>query len=314
MTFSIVARDEETGDFGVAVASHWFNVGCTVPVIESGVGVMAIQACLGQAVGLKAREDLRSGKSAEEALALLLAGDAFRENRQVAIVDRRGEVAVHTGANCFDVSDHLAGEGFSVQANMMSNAQVIPAMMEDFLESSGSFIERLCSCLEAGDLVGGDMRGRQAVGLMVAPAEPGMPLRINLQVADHPEPLLELRRLVRMDKAYNLMNEGDLCWNLGDHNSALSLYQAAIDLTPENVEFRYWYGITLLNCGYPTEAATLLKEVYGQDVMWEAMTERLIRQKMLTQLGLDEVNHIIVGGSLQLQRADSRGTRCDRPG
>src|ERR1700730_7764461 len=160
MTYSIVARDPPTGELGVAVQSHWFSVGTVVTWAEAGVGAVATQSFPEPAYGPQALALLTTGLDASTALAALIAADADRERRQVAIVDAGGKIAVHTGEGCIAEAGHATGAAVSVQANMMASASVWPAMLDAYMAAQGEFAERLLAALDAGEAAGGDVRGR----------------------------------------------------------------------------------------------------------------------------------------------------------
>src|SRR5262245_31735673 len=163
-TYSIVARDPATGEIGVAVQSHWFSVGSVVPWAEAGVGAVATQSLVDPAYGPLGLEQMRMGRSGPDALKGLLAGDEGREGRQVAMIDAQGRVAAHTGAKCIAEAGMIIDEEhqFSVQANLMANDKVWPAMAKVFLSAKGDLADRLLAALEAAQSAGGDIRGRQS--------------------------------------------------------------------------------------------------------------------------------------------------------
>jgi len=202
-TYSIVARDSATGELGVAVQSHWFSVGAVVPWAEAGVGAVATQSFIDPSYGALGLDLMRAGKSAPEALAALLAADAQRDVRQVGMVDARGRVARHTGRLCIPAAGDQAGAQYVVQANLMERATVWPAMARAFEAATGDLAERLMAALEAAEAEGGDIRGRQSAALLVVKAHstgrPWADRRFDLRVEDHPEPLPELRRLLRLN-------------------------------------------------------------------------------------------------------------------
>jgi uncharacterized Ntn-hydrolase superfamily protein len=236
---------------------------------------MAIQATAAQQLGPVALRHLRSGKSVGETLELLLKADPLADSRQIAIVDRNGQVAAHTGKKCIPSANHATGDGFSVQANLMANDQVVPAMREFLLTSAAPFAERLFLCLQAGQNAGGDLRGQQSAGLLVLSSEADKPPLVNLHVADHPEALRELKRLMVLNQAYELMNQGDDEIAKEDHDAAISSYEKASNMVPDNIECRYWYGINLLNCGRTSEGKKVLAEIYKHGKKWEDLTDRI---------------------------------------
>jgi uncharacterized Ntn-hydrolase superfamily protein len=206
MTYSIVARDAETGELGVAVQSGAFNTGAVVPWGAPGVGVVATQSYTEVSYGPLGLDLLRAGKTPEEALAELVAADEEPEYRQVAILDGQGRAAVHVGEACIPAAGFAAGEGFSAQANMVDSERVWKSMAESFERSEGPLANRLLDALDAAEAAGGDWRGRQAGGIVVVAAE-GEPWarEVDVRVDDHDDPLGELRRLVRLGQAYRAM-------------------------------------------------------------------------------------------------------------
>jgi uncharacterized Ntn-hydrolase superfamily protein len=203
VTYSIVARDADTAELGVAVQSRAFRAGGGVGWALAGVGAIASQAFSERSYGPLGLELLRAGKTPEQALAALVTADPDATVRQVAIVDAEGRTAVHTGAECIPEAGHLAGDGYTVQANIMRSAGVWPAMAEAFEAARGSLARRLLAALDAGEAAGGDWRGQQAAGILVVAADAKPWERVSdLRVDDHPEPLRELRRLLDLEEAY----------------------------------------------------------------------------------------------------------------
>ena len=209
MTYSIVARDSETGELGVAVQSRAFSVGPTVPWVEPGVGAVATQAQSERSYGPLGLALLRGGKTAQEALSGLVAADGDSAVRQVAIVAADGAVAVHTGDECMADAGHATGDGFSAQANMCRGL-VWEAMADAYASARGPLVDRLLAALDAAEAAGGDFRGRQSAALLVRPGS-GRPWESvsDLRVEDHADPLGELRRLARMAQAYRRINRAE---------------------------------------------------------------------------------------------------------
>ncbi|MCB2376838.1 DUF1028 domain-containing protein [Hymenobacter sp. BT635] len=286
-TFSIVARDPATGDMAVAVQSHWFSVGTAVSWGEAGVGVVATQSFTNKSFGTRGLALLKSGKTAQQALDELLSTDEGRDVRQVAIVDARGNVATHTGKKCVDLAGHQKGSQFSVQANMMLNDKVWPAMARAYEQNAKlPFAERVLSALEAAQAAGGDIRGKQSAALLVvrgkATAAPWDDRLIDLRVEDHAAPLPELARLLRLTRAYDHMNAGDLAVEKNDMPKAIAEYEAAEKMFPENLEMKYWHAITLANKQQVPAALALLKPIFRADPNWRILTERLPKVGLLT--------------------------------
>lgn len=284
-TYSIVARDPLTGELGVAVQSHWFSVGALVPWAESGVGAVATQAFVDPSYGKLGLDLMRAGRSASDALRGLLASDNGQQVRQVAMVDARGGVAAHTGARTIAEAGHIVGDEFSVQANMMLKAQVWPEMAATFKQVKGDLAERMLAALDAAEAAGGDIRGKQSAALLIVAATPsGRPWddRIfDLRVEDHPQPLPELRRLVRLRRAYRHMNVGDMALGTQDHEAALREYEAAAELAPESLELRYWHAIGLVNMGRVDQALPFFRQVFKADPNFATMTPRVSKPGLI---------------------------------
>lgn len=292
-TFSIVARDPESGRLGVAVQSHWFSVGGLVAWAEAGVGAVATQALVEVSYGPLGLTLMRAGKSAPEALGALLAADEGRDLRQVAVVDAQGRVAAHTGSRCMADAGHEVGEGFSVQANMMASADVWPAMAAAYRSATGDLAERLLAALEAGQAAGGDIRGQQSAAiLIVEPVSTGRPWAdtwMELRVEDHPQPIAELRRLVQLHRAYQHMNRGDERMGEGLVEEALEEYRAAAALAPQIEEMPFWHAVTLADLGRAEEAAALFRQVFAVNSAWATLLRRLPPAGMLSQEALERV-------------------------
>jgi uncharacterized Ntn-hydrolase superfamily protein len=279
-TYSIVARDPKTGELGVAVQSHWFAIGPIVPFAESGVGAVATQSFVDSSYGKLGLDLMRAGRPAPDALKGLLAADENREVRQVAMIDAQGRVAAFTGSKCIPEAGHHVGTNYSVQANLMLSDRVWPAMAMAFEGSTGDLAERMLAALEAAQAAGGDIRGKQAAALIVVSGKPtGRPWSdrlYDLRVDDHPEPVAELRRLVKLQRAYNLMNEGDLAVEHKDHEGALRSYGAAEALVPDSAEMIYWHAVALANMKRVDESLPLFRKVFAMDANWKTLTPRLV--------------------------------------
>jgi uncharacterized Ntn-hydrolase superfamily protein len=278
-TYSIVARDAATGELGVAVQSHWFSVGASVPFAEAGVGAVATQSFVDPAYGPLGLALMRSGKTATDALASLLAGDAGRDVRQVGMVDAHGNVATHTGKTCIPAAGGQTGAQYAVQANLMEKATVWPAMARAFESTRGDLAARMLAALEAAEAEGGDIRGRQSAALVVVKAvstgRPWADKVFDLRVEDHPQPLVELRRLVEVARAYNHMNAGDDCVTRKDWACAEREYGAAEGLQPENAEMAFWHGVALASNGRLEPARPLFARAFKADARWRELLRRL---------------------------------------
>ena len=245
-TYSITARDPHTGELGVAVHSHWFSVGPICAWARSGTGAVATQSVADPAYGPRGLDAMASGETAPAALAALLGTDAASAVRQVAMVDAGGRVGVHTGADCIPCAGHVAGDGFSCQANMMERDTVPAAMAAAFRRADGDLAERMVQALEAAEGEGGDVRGRQSAALVVVPAQ-GAPWEtvFDLRIDDHREPLPELRRLLGLARAYRLAGEADELLAAGSHERASALYERAAEMAPDADELVFWAGLAI---------------------------------------------------------------------
>lgn len=279
-TYSIVARDAKTGQLGVAVQSHWFSVGPVVAWAEAGVGAVATQSFADPSYGKLGLDLMRSGKSAPDALRGLLAADNDREVRQVAMIDSQGRVEGHTGKKNIPAAGHHVGKEYSVQANLMMNDKVWPAMAATFEKTSGDLSERMMAALEAAQAAGGDIRGQQSAALIVvngkASGQPWVDRVFDVRVDDHSEPLKELRRLLVLQRAYNHMNAGDEAVTRSDHKKALEDYGAASKLAPDNLEMVFWQAVALVNMKKVDQSLPLFRQVFQKDRNWFTLTPHLV--------------------------------------
>ncbi len=286
-TFSIVARDTSTGEMAVGVQSHWFSVGTIVSWGKSGVGVVATQSFVNPAFGPNGLMLMEEGNSAEDALKILVNADNGRDFRQVAFLDKNGNVSAYTGKKCISSAHHLIGDNYSVQANMMLNDNVVPAMSRAFEENAGlPLAERIMSALQAAQAAGGDIRGKQSAALIVVGPDrvedPWADKFIDLRVDDNQEPLKELERLLKVHRAYDHMNRGDLAVENNDMAAALEEYGAAEEMFPQNMEMKYWKAVTLANNGFQEEALQVFEYVFKRDENWRELTRRLPKAGLLT--------------------------------
>lgn len=278
-TYSIVARDTVTGEMGVAVQSHWFSVGSLVTWAEAGVGAVATQSFVDPAYGPLGLDLMRTGKSAEQALASLLAGDPGKDVRQVAMIDVKGNVAAHTGVKCIQGAGHIVGKNYSVQANLMMNDKIWPAMSKAYENTKGDLAERMLAALDAAQSAGGDIRGKQSAAILIVKAKstgrPWVDRSMELRIEDHEEPLKELRRLVKVHRAYEHMNNGDLAVEHNDVDGALREYSAAEAMFPNNLEMKFWHAVALVNVGRIQESLPIFKEIFAKDKNWIDLVPRL---------------------------------------
>ena len=274
-TYSIVARDADSGELGVAVQSHWFCVGGVVAWARPGVGAAATQSVAEIAHGPNALERLAAGQDPEAALAAVLSADQLADYRQLGVVDRAGAVAAHTGTGCIAHAGHVLGEAFACQANMMAADGVPEAMARAYRAAEGELAERLLAALEGAEAAGGDVRGRQSAALLIVPAS-GEPwrARFDLRVDDHRDPLGELRRLLRLARAYELADRADQLLAQGAHEQAGALYLEGAELAPEADELAFWAGLGI--AATDLEAGVrLVRRAAAGNPRWLALLERL---------------------------------------
>jgi uncharacterized Ntn-hydrolase superfamily protein len=290
-TYSIVARDPVTHDLGVAVQSHYFSVGGAVPWAESGVGVVATQSFTQPSYGPLGLALMKSGRSAPEALDELVQKDPGEAVRQVAMVDAQGRAAAHTGAQCIEEAGHHVGEGYSVQANLMADSTVWGAMSAAYeaavTSGHGDLADHLLAALDAAQAAGGDIRGQQSAALLIVRAvpgaEPGSDRLFDLRVEDHPKPLEELRRLVRVQRAYRLTDEGDRFVAQEKFEDAARAYAEAAAMAPDNTELVFWQAVTLWKIGRKSDARPLFAQVFAapDGDNWRRLVPRLVRPGLL---------------------------------
>ncbi|MBB6454769.1 putative Ntn-hydrolase superfamily protein [Salirhabdus euzebyi] len=206
MTFSIVGFDPKTGELGIAVQSKFIGVGSVVPWAKAGVGAVATQALANPAYGPDGLELMEEGKTAQEAIDILISKDEGRSERQVGMVDANGNAATYTGEDCLYWAGGRAGKHYAAQGNILVNEQTVEAMAETFEKSNGSLAERLLQALDAGQAAGGDKRGMQSAAIYIVKEKGGYAEAndrfIDLRVDDHPDPIKELIRIYNLHQLY----------------------------------------------------------------------------------------------------------------
>ncbi len=284
-TYSIVARDSVTGEMGVAVQSHWFSVGTLVSWGEAGVGVIATQSFINASFGHRGLALLKNGLSPQQVVDFLIASDEGRDVRQLAVLDSKGRAASYTGKNCIPAAGNIAGKNFSVQANLMVNNKVWPAMEKAFKQTKAPLAERMVAALEAAQKEGGDIRGKQSAALLVvrdkSTGKVWEDRLIDLRVDDSPNPVKEIKRLLKVHRAYDHMNNGDLAVEKGNMSLAMQEYSAAEKMFPENEEMKYWHAVTLANNGKVKEAIPLFTKVFSKNQNWKILTPRIKKVGLL---------------------------------
>jgi len=284
-TYSIVAIDKESGELGVAVQSHWFSVGFLVPWAKAGVGAVATQSFVKVDYGPDGLELMESGMTATQALEQLIAKDDGKAVRQVGMIDFDGNVAAHTGERCIEHAEHIIGENFSVQANMMANSTVPKAMANAFVNSQGDLADRMMAALEAAEAEGGDIRGKQSAAMLIVSGNPTgidwKDTKLSLRIEDHSNPLAELKRLIRIHRAYQHANMGDHYMETEEIEKALFEYSKAEKYYPENAELPYWSAIALVNSNRLDDALPIFKSVFKRNPNLKEMTPRLIKSGLI---------------------------------
>jgi uncharacterized Ntn-hydrolase superfamily protein len=280
MTYSIVARDPETGRFAVAVQSHYLGVGPVVPWLEAGVGAVATQASVNISFGPIGLELLRAGRSAAEVVAALVASDDNPQVRQLGVVDANGNAAAHTGSDCILACGHTVGEGFTVQGNLLERDTCWPAMADAYrsgLAEGAPFVERLLRAMEAAEREGGDVRGRQSAAIMVVAAEPQQATwrgrLLDMRIEDHPDPVPELRRIVTMQLAYNLLDDAGDEARAG--KSTAERYALARQMSPDAYELCFWAGVELATHGDVEAGRRELQIAFAADSRWRTTLQHL---------------------------------------
>ncbi len=199
MTWSIIARDELTGQFGIAVATRFFAVGARVPYIAAGMGAIATQALINPYYGIDGLRLLREGRSPRAIVETLIAADSGRASRQLHVMDANGRIASHTGGECVDWCGHVEGNGFSIAGNMLTGARVLDETARVYTGNKAlPFAQRLIAAMHAGEAAGGDKRGRQSAALLIHGDNEWSDL--DLRVDDHVDPLAELARLEQVSR------------------------------------------------------------------------------------------------------------------
>jgi uncharacterized Ntn-hydrolase superfamily protein len=287
VTYSVVARDPDTGAFGVAVQSHFFSTGAVVPWVEAGVGAVATQAFSELSYGPLGLELMRAGDDSREALRALVAADPGRATRQVAMIDDTGRAAAHTGDACVAHAGHRTGPGWSVQANMMRNATVPDAMAEAFVDEPGALADRLLAALDAAEAQGGDIRGQQSAAIVLsstaADGSVSAGTVLRLHVEDHPQPLAELRRLLRVHRAYELMGRSLEHAQAGNLADVVPRLEQALELAPDSSEIRFWLGGLLTLAGNPG-GRPMLDELFAANPGWRELIPRLVAAGVIPDL------------------------------
>jgi len=271
--------DEATGELGVAVQSHWFSVGSLVPWAKAGVGAVATQSFVKVDYGPDGLRLMESGMTATKALEILISQDDGEAVRQIGMIDFNGNVTAHTGNRCIEHAGHIIGENYSVQANIMAKSTVPKAMAKAFDNSKGDLADRMMAALEAAQAEGGDIRGKQSAAMLIVSGDPTgvvwKDTKLSLRIED------ELKRLIRIHRAYQHANMGDHYMETEEIEKALLEYKKAEQYYPENAELPYWSAITLVNANRLDDALPIFKSVFQRNPNLKEMTPRLIKSGLL---------------------------------
>ncbi|WP_119072988.1 DUF1028 domain-containing protein [Aggregatilinea lenta] len=277
-TYSIVARDPETGQFGVAVQTHQMCVGAAVPWLQPGIGAVATQSLTNVSFGPLGLTLLAEGVPAQHVVDALVASDPGASRRQLAVVDREGRAAAWTGSGCIPEAGHRTGAGYSVQANMMTNPTVVDAMAAAYEGADGTLAQRMLAALVAAQAEGGDIRGMQSAALKVVSGDPAKPVweaDYDLRVDEHERPLDELARLVRLRHGVRLDSLGSKLLGESKRGEALAQWATARQEAPELEELPFWQGL---------ELADTLNDISGAVAILRPMLDADPRREHWTDL------------------------------
>ncbi len=295
MTYSIVARDPQTGEIGVAVQTALPGVGRICPWAEAGVGAVATQALSRMSHGTSGLHLMRNGHTAPQALAAVLAGDPDAPVRQVGMIDAHGSAAAHTGSRTIRYAGHHIGEGYAVQANMMARDTVPAAMSSAFESASGRLVQRIVAALQAAQAEGGDFRGQQSAALIIVSGtltpQPWQGVLYDVRVDDHPTPVAELERICNRHLAYQISGEA-AALATGDNpqiEQAMQRYQEAVVLDPDDLQIRFWFALEIADKARAFDAAApIFRELFAADPMWAECLVRYADSNRLETEGLVE--------------------------
>lgn len=280
-TFSIVARDPETGNICVAGTSHWFAYATMVPFIEAEVGAVATQAECNVSYGPEGLAMLKQGMTPPEVVSKLTTADPQKDIRQLLMIDTHGNTAAFTGTGCVKYAGDHAEQNLAIAGNMLATDQVIPAMVAFYKSSLLPFEQKVIKTLQEGQKAGGDIRGKRSAGMLVAEGkqtgEFWQGISYNLRTDDNPEPLAELERLYTIATAYQYMNKGDTAYYEDKNNEeAVKSYQKAAELFSENPETKFWYAKLLWDMGDKEKAKEIMSEVEKAGANWTEYWKRIV--------------------------------------
>jgi uncharacterized Ntn-hydrolase superfamily protein len=281
-TFSIVAFDPKTRNLGVAVQSRYFSVGTAVPWAQAQVGAVATQSFVNISYGPRGLKLLKKGLTVNEVIEKLTSKDKSRDYRQLGIIDGKGNPAAYTGTKCLHWAGSKTGKNYTAQGNILANEQVIQNMGKKFETTKSDLADRLVAALEGGQEAGGDARGRQSAALLVvgerkSKAGYGDHL-IDLRVEDHPEPIAELKRLLRLHRVYSLIDEAEEIFTQGNHKKAIATIKKAIELNPNSDDAYVDLGMTYTKMGKTQEARKAFNEAISLNPNMKKVIGQLTKQ------------------------------------
>lgn len=291
-TYSIVAYDKEANQLGVAVQTHQVSVGRMVPFLLPGIGVVATQSLVNIGFGSMALAMLSEGVSASDVVNGLIASDEGRAQRQLAVVDAKGTVGAYTGDGCIPFAAHHIGDGYSVQANMMTKDTVIPAMRDAYDNSTDDLAGRMMAALYAAQAEDGDIRGMQSAALHIVANDRTLPSwssLYNLRIDESATPLDDLYRLVIFQRAQNISHEGYRLLDNGDVRGALVKWRQARELAPENEEIAFWQAVALADQNPTSDAVDIAARIIQQSLQSDDHFQHWLELiKRLEQVGIIE--------------------------
>ncbi len=284
-TYSIIARDEQTGEMGIAAQSHWFAVGTVVPWVKPGVGIVSVQSFVRLQYATYGLEMMEDGKHPNEALKTLIKKDPTPEIRQITMMDAKGNIECFTGDKCVKEASHLIGKNYSVQGNMMMRESTLNLMAKAFENTEGNLATRMLASLKAADEDEGDIRGRQSACMKIVstqiPKHSWDGVTLDVRVDDSKEPIKELERLLRIHIAYQHMNKAEMAFGDKDMETAFKEYAKAQKLYPENLEMCFWQAVSLASVGKYHEAFGIFYIIFDKEPKWKILTRRLISAEIL---------------------------------
>ena len=283
-TYSIVCYDSASGQIGAAVQSHNFRAADVISA-EPGVGAVATQSFGDFRYAVLGIEMMRTGKTAEQSLAGVLASDKYFDYRQVGMVDIQGGSATHTGGKCLIEGGGRRGSCYAVQASLMAKNTVWDAMANTFEKTQGDLATRMMAALDAAQAEGGDLRGMQSAAMKVvsvkATGKPHEDILVDIRVDDSPQPLTELKRLLNITRAQHKSVEGDALASAGKFDEAMAAYAEGAALYPENIEIPFWQALTLVGLDQVDRALPMFKQIFQREPVWREVIKRLVGTELL---------------------------------